>query len=255
MSVNPVVLLALAFAAAGPVESRPAAPPALQHLVPEEAAGASRTDPLTKYRTTVHSVLKEAFAPEVAARAIVYPSFSVEYAVGLRRGTGGWEIFGVHPTSHSVWTYTAIELMRQGHMGAMTMDGRDRTGEEMAELRKGLPADPADLPLSRCSVPLGVDAADAVAAAWRTMLEAVKPDPAGLPGADGTDFHFSMESGGRTLAGQTWSPREGSRPAKLAALAAAMQELCEKHDAAGSGRIRALAQEIAPAASGAAAKR
>jgi hypothetical protein len=244
-----MVLFAFALAVAGPVENRRATPPVLQHLVPEEAADSPRTDPLAKYRATVHSVLKEAFAPEVAARAIVYPSFSVEYAVGLRRGPGGWEIFALHPTTHSVWTYTALELMRQGRMGSMTMDGRDRTGEEMAELRKGLPANPADLPLSRCSVPLGADAADAVAAAWRTMLEEVKADPAGEPGLDGTDFHFSMESGGRTLAGRTWSPRSRSRPAKLTALAAAMQEICERHDATGSGRILALAREVAPAAS------
>ena len=38
MSPKPMVLLVLALAAATPADSRTAAPPALSHLVPEEAA-------------------------------------------------------------------------------------------------------------------------------------------------------------------------------------------------------------------------
>lgn len=261
MKPNRMLLLACAFAVASPVagadprrhradvgkaETRrlPVAP---QQLAPEEAGDRG---PLSKYEATVRLVLKEAFRPEVTARAIVYPSFSVEYAVGLRRVAAGWEIFGLHPTSHSVWSYTVLELMRQGRMGSMTMDGKDRTGEAMRDLQKGLPADPMDLPLSRCTLSVDGEVAAAVEAAWRTMLEDVRANPAAEAGADGTSYHFSMDSGARTLAGQIWSPQRGTRPAKLTGLAETMMEQCEKPTPGGGALILGLARGLAPGGAG-----
>jgi hypothetical protein len=82
------------------------------------------------------------------------------------------------------------------------------------------------------------------------MLEAVRPDEELMPGLDGTTYVFSMESDGRTLAGETWTPREGTLPAKLARLAATMLGYCQTKGAKSLREVRTLARELAAARSG-----
>jgi hypothetical protein len=124
---------------------------------------------------------------------------------------------------------------------------RDDTPAEIARLEEGLPADPVDLPLERCSASVDDRLAESLTGAWRLMLEAVRPDETLMPGLDGTTYIFSMESDGRALAGETWTPREGTRPARLARLAEAMREYCERP---ATGRLTEIS-ELAHSLSGA----
>lgn len=198
----------------------------------------------TNYEADVRRVLGDAFGPGVRLRAIVQPSFQVEYAVGLRQNGGRYEIFSLQP-SRSVWEYQQLAMYRAGQAGVSLVENlgdpdaeiRDGTADEIRRLQDGLPADPRDLPLSRCAVAVDGATAAALQAAWRRMLEEVRPGEALESGADGTSYKFSMELGGRALGGEAWSPRDRTRPAKLARLAEAMREHCETQQA---GRLREL---------------
>lgn len=224
-----------------------------------------QTGVLGAYEAQMKRVFREAFDARVRLLAIVQRSFDTEYAVGLRQDGARYEIFALRP-SRQVWAYQAIKLYRSGRAGVMILDDpkrdkgrkggrgaelidsgpelRDGTDDEVARLEKDLPADPADLPLARCAVPVDDAAAAGVTAAWRSMLEAVRPDEDLMPGIDGTSYLFSMEADGRALAGETWTPRPGTRPAKLASLAEAMREYCETRAAGHLEEIAKLAREL-----------
>lgn len=225
------------------VVATPAAPQ--QRLVPEE-----KTIPiLEKYEERVRQVLKEAFGPEVKLRAIVHPAFAPEFAVGVRQRGDRHYVFAIQP-SQSVWTYTWLEVMREGRAGVMSLDGRDQTPSEIQRLTAALPADPSDLPLSRCEAPVDVELAASIMSAWKNMLEEVRPGEEQPTGTDGVTYHFSMESDGRPLAGQIWSPDRDTRTARLAKMADTMRSYCQKPAPKHTRRITTLTQELARAERG-----
>ncbi|HYG29591.1 MAG TPA: hypothetical protein VD887_05180 [Allosphingosinicella sp.] len=226
-----IALIALALFAAVPAAAQ-------ERLDPEEEAGL-----LTDYEAHIRLVLADAFAPPVRLRAIVLHSFQTEYAVGLREGPGGYEIFSLRP-ARQIWTYTMIEMMRQGAVRASDLQGRDITASEIERQAEGLPADPADLPLARCSVAVDDALAGALLAAWRVMLLEVRPRRAPIDGLDGVTYRFSTESDGRMLSGQTWSPRENTRPARLARIAEVMRSHCERPNPAYVALMRRLADRL-----------
>ncbi len=219
----PRSLLALtlaAFAASGA--------PAQQRLVPPEPVDGV----LAEHQARLRTVLKDAYGPDILLRAIVQPSFQLEYAVALRRQGAGFEIVTLQPARH-IWAYSAIAILKSGHGGSFRTTGDDFTGElvdttaeSIADLEKDLPANPADLRVSRCAVPVDAAASAALIRAWRRMLLEVRPPKQPQGGTDGTTYSFSMEEGGRTLTGETWSPRRRTRPARFAAIAAAMFAYC-----------------------------
>ncbi|MET1111566.1 MAG: hypothetical protein ABWX67_08595 [Allosphingosinicella sp.] len=163
-----------------------------------------------------------------------------------------------------------IRLYQSGRAGVMIIDGadgddpdqlfgdpgsepRDATAETVAELEKGLPADPGDLPLTRCALAVDAPTATALTAAWRRMLGSVRQGDELLAGADGTSYTFSMAAEGRTLAGETWSPRPDTRPGRIARLAEAMREYCETREAGRLPEVARLARRLG--ATGSAAPR
>jgi hypothetical protein len=220
---------------------------AQQRLVPARQPN----DPISAaYEADVRRVLGEAFGPGVTLRAVVGPALGVEYAVGLRRVGDRHEIFALRP-SRSVWDYQQLAMYRSGQAGASTFnsiggddEGRDVTEDEIRRLQEGLPADPADLPLTRCAVAVDGDVAAALQAAWRRMLEEVRPGELLETGADGSSYLFSMGLGGRALSGFTWSPRDRTRPARLARLAEAMRVYCETREAARLRELTRLARQL-----------
>jgi hypothetical protein len=121
---------------------------------------------------------------------------------------------------------------------------RDVTGEKIAQMREGLPENPADLPVTRCAVPVDESVAATLMRGWRKMLADVGPD-SWEAGLDGTSYTFAMVEDGRTLEGETWTPRRGSRPARLAALAETMLEHCQAPEPARLARIETLARKLA----------
>jgi len=251
----PILILSAALLAGG-APARPGLTRASPRLAPEQAAPAE----LAGYAADLRRTFREAFGPDVILRAVVRPSFETEYAVGLRRQGTGYEIFALRP-ERQVWSYQMIKLYRSGRAGVMTFDGadsddpdklfgdpgskpRDATAEATAELEKGLPADPGDLPLARCALAVDNPTATALEGAWRHMLGAVRPGEELLAGLDGSSYTFSMEVAGRTLAGETWTPRRDTRPGRIARLAEAMREYCETREAGRLPEIVRLARRL-----------
>jgi hypothetical protein len=230
---------------------------ALAALLASSAAGQKRLVPaepedglLAEHRARVRTVLKDVYGPDIRLRAVVEPSFQVEYAVALRQEGSGYEIVTLRP-SRQIWTYAAIARLKSGHAGTFRTTGDDFSGdlvdttaESIADLREGLPENPADLPVSRCAAPVDADTAAGLLRAWHLMLLQVRPDKNSLGGADGTTYSFSMEEGGRTLSGETWSPRRRTRPARLAAIAEAMLGYCQTRDPSQLRRISELARKL-----------
>jgi hypothetical protein len=217
------------------------------HLVPEE----KNDGPLAAYEADLATVLREAFTPSVVARALVLPSFEPEYAVGLRKNADGYELFSVTPASTRISTYMMRDLIRQGHAGsfALNMDTgemKDRAAEEFEELGRGLPADPADLPLSQCAVKLDAAIAVELLGAWKTMLEEVRPVGGPQGGIDGVTYRFFLNRDGGALTGETWSPRKNSRPATLARIAETMRDYCRTQDRRLVPLMLTLARKLRP---------
>lgn len=203
------------------------------------------------YQADIKRAFREAFAPGVRLRAIVTPSFQLEYVVGLRQQDDRNEIFMLRPASRQIWDYATIARLRSGHGGVLTgnlldpnAELRDVTQDEIKRLEEGLPADPGDLPLTRCAVAIDPALATVLQAVWRRMLDEVRPGERLEGGADGTAYRFSMELDGRSRSGETWSPERGTRMARLVRIAEAMREYCETRQAARLQELSRLTRQL-----------
>jgi len=196
------------------------------------------------YQPMVDSVLKEAFAPDVRLRAIVEPSFSPEYVVGVREREGGYWLFMVRPDSQ-VWRYMVARMAQGGQIQAYKPDGSPDTGYE-ARVKAGLPERPEALKLERCEVRLKPALAAELVADWRAMLAKVRPGYRPDMGLDGETYLFSMEVDDRTLAGGAWSPEPDSEPGRLVAVVEAMRDACRSRRSGDMRKLADRAQALRP---------
>lgn len=195
----------------------PAAPGlASDHLVPEHAG-------LESYRATEQAVLKAAFDPSVRVRAVAEPSFSLEFAVGVREQTDGFKIFFLQP-SRQLWNYTTLQMMKDGRIRVYKPDGSPGTQEAIERQKARLPADPKMLPMSRCEASVSPALARELIEDWRLMLERVAPKDDNVTIMDGETIRFAMGDGGAT--GETQSPDAASQPGMLVAVVYAMRDYC-----------------------------
>jgi hypothetical protein len=165
----------------------------------------------------LRTVFREAWEPRVEARAFVYPAFAPEYAVGLRRGAHGHEIFLLEP-SLQISRYSSVERLRAGE-GASPSRTREQTLRDAEEMSRHLPPNVSDVPVARCSVAVDEETAAAVIRAWRRMLQQIEPNRDGVYMFDGVHYYFSMTISGRVVEGKTW---RGMPPE----LAEAMADYC-----------------------------
>jgi hypothetical protein len=205
----PIAALAATIAAAAGAQER---------LAPVRDASDAT---MAAYRTDLRRVLAGAYDRSVGLRAVVVPGFGAEYAVGLRQYEERYEIFSLQP-SRRIWVYRLIADGTGGSDAAL----RDATRREIRRIEANLPADPTHLPLSRCAIAVDREAAALLLAAWRRMLEEVRPGDRPLSGAEGSSYRFSMAGGRRPLDGAVSWPRPGTRTGRLARLADAMRDHC-----------------------------
>ena len=222
------------------------------HLTPEDSIlSGHHSMRLAKYDGLFTDVLADGYTRDVTLRAVVLPSFSLEYLVGLRdasaeQGTD-YRVFYLRLTI-SLWHY-ALQLWGDGsqfRFGASSTFEIDESknaepravtklrADEAAKPKPPLPANPKDIPLTRCEKPLDAAVAQRVSAAWKCVLRETRHPPAGsMPGLDGTGYHFSgyfREEGfmfDDFLAGQTWSPPRDSKPGRLVELADTLVRYCD----------------------------
>jgi hypothetical protein len=212
------------------------------HLTPERSILSDGSS--MRYEELIVDVLADGYARDVTLRAVVLPSFALEYLVGLREGESGFQVFYLRPTI-SLWHY-AVQRWGNEAMGFRVGGGTTfeidqskndiarRRADETTKPKPPLPADPKDIPLIRCEKPLDAAVARRVSAGWSGVLRETRHPPAGsMPGLDGTAYHFSgyFQVEGFMfrdfLAGQTWSPPRDSKPGRLAELAGTLVQYCD----------------------------
>ena len=238
-----VLLFVAAVLSVAPAYSQPQRP---DHLMPEDSLLSGGPSVVSsRYNELVVYVFSDGYSRDVTLRAVVLPSFSLEYLVGLRddkiAGGTGYRVFYLRPSIH-LWDYEILRLMQTGEMVQGSSNPKDDVAklqaDEIAKLKSRLPANPRDVPLTRCEKPLDATVAQRVSAAWSSILHETRYPPAGpmLRFTDGTTYHFSgyfREEGFRFLAGQTRWPEPDSKPGRLAELADTLVRYCDgKADAA-----------------------
>ena len=206
-----------------------------EYLEPEDANFAD-------YQSAVRAVLKDAFEPNVRARAIAEPSFFPEFAVGVKEDPGRYSVFYLEP-SEQVWQYTTIELMKKGQIVVQKPDGTSGTADEITRLEKSLPPKPTDVKVERCAMPIEPKMGVAIVDVWYEVLSRVKPQPP-TNGLDGEFTHFSMTVDGHELAGQTWSPPEHSEAGRMTAIVYAIRSACKAHDKRQLTKIYEIVAEL-----------
>lgn len=213
-----------------------------------------RSETMISYHADLRSVFTEAFDESVTLRALVLPSFSVEFVVGVRGRGDDHEIFVLTPTTQ-IWAFQSLAMVRSGEVAVFTFDEatednplagelQDGSQEEIARLEAELPDHPNQVPLTRCAIPISADAALTLAGAWRRMLDAVRSRDEMEVGLDGTTYSFSMGSGGRQLRGETWSPEPRTPAGRLARIAEAMRDYCLERREDALRSLLAAAREL-----------
>jgi hypothetical protein len=196
---------------------------AQDHLIPDTDAFADPDSHLLKCR----HVFAAAFEPEVTVRALVIPSFSKEYVVGIHVGDASAEAFVLEPSS-SIWDTELLEMYTKGEIGpALTSEGKeiplDRDQAYIA-LKKRTPEDYRAIKAVRRARPLPKGVADGIGTLWKAMLLGVRHSEK-EDGLDGITYRFSTWIRGRgNLSGHVWEPEPESKTGQLARLAEALAE-------------------------------
>ncbi len=193
--------LALLFAAAAlcatsamAQENAPRAPRVIQAPAPDRLTviRAPEIDFFAEHDAMLHQWFKEVYADDVRIRMVALPSFSSNYAIGLKGSDRGYRV--VYLIRHLLPPATA-----SGQPGVK---------------------------VERCEAEIDASRASRIIETWRRMLVDVIPHEDRRTGLDGTLYEFSMRGGNREFKGQTWSPDEGTRPARLAEIADTMTRYC-----------------------------
>lgn len=199
---------------------------AKEHLSPEQSQFTGIFMP--DYYGMVIDALSEAYDKDVIVRAMVLPSFSQEYALGVRKHSNEFRIFAVWPEK-KLWGYKTLALMNAGAYNAVK-DGKEvKDTEGIRRLEKKYPANYKDVPLERCSEEITPEIANTIAAVWESMLLGTRYKKGGARGFDGTTYHFSMKVDYEEIAGKVWSPKPDSKTGKLVTLTDAMLAFCKEN--------------------------
>jgi hypothetical protein len=202
-----IVLIAIAHCAS-----------AQDHLVPD-ADGLIVTP--RSYGQKAREVFAKAFEAGVTSRAIVFPSFEIEYAVGLRKTKKGVEAFVLRASS-SIWEVEFREMHEDGRMRVVDEDGKPvplDQDEEYQELKKRTPSDHRKIKVDQRARPIPADFAAQIDAIWHVMLRNARQHRHTGFDCDGITYHFSaLVPPGRRLSGHVYCPEEDSKTGRLVAL-------------------------------------
>jgi hypothetical protein len=187
-------------------------------LIPD--AGGLGVEPGT-YGQKAREVFARAFEAGVTSRAIVFPSFEVEYAVGLRKTKKGVEVFVLRAAS-SIWEVEYREMHEKGRLVVVDEDDKSvplDQNEEYQELKKRTPSDHRKIGVDQRARPIPADLAAHIDAVWHVMLRNARQHRHTGVDCDGVTYHFSaLAPNGQHLSGHVWSPDEDSKTGRLVAL-------------------------------------
>ena len=225
-----------------------------EHLEPEysQFARAGLPDSATSlrpYHEIIISVLDGAFDPDISARLIAMPSFTPEYALGIREVEGTYKVF--HLASRSqLWSYENLKTLR-GLADAGGFPGQDENlANAIAEYEALLPPDYHDVQTDYCEVEIPSGMASDLLEIWESVLLETRYGDQEPIGPDGTDYHFSIRASGVIMAGKTWSPDPLSKTGALVSITETMKNLCLTGDqnllAQLEPQIEAMQVELTP---------
>lgn len=225
-----------------------------EHLEPEYSQFARAGLPpsatsLRPYHEIVITVLDGAFDADVRARLIAMPSFTPEYAMGIRETEGNYKIF--HLVSESqLWSYENLKTLRE-IAEAGGFPGQDANlAEAIAEYETQLPDDYHDVETNYCEIEIPSRLAEDLLAIWEGILLETRYGDQEPVGPDGTDYHFSMLANGVVMAGKVWSPDPQSKTGAMVSITETMKNLCLTGDqnllAQLEPQVNAMQENFAP---------
>jgi hypothetical protein len=225
-----------------------------EHLEPEYSQFARAGLPpnatsLRPYHEIVITVLEGAFDADVRARLIAMPSYTPEYAVGIRETNDRHKIF--HLASQSqLWSYENLKTLR-AIAEAGGLPGQDTNiAEAIAEYEARLPGDYHDVETNYCEIDIASELAEDLLVVWERILLETRYGDQEPVGPDGTDYHFSMSASGVIMAGKVWSPNPQSKTGAMVSITETMKNLCLTADqnllAQLEPQVSAMREEFGP---------
>ncbi len=204
--------------------SFPNASPAQDHLEPDVDAFVEPSGYLLKVR----QIFEQAFDEEVTLRALVIHSRRIvegEFVVGALVRDGQAEAFVLEPSSH-IGMSLKLENCQKA-INSYKQDG-EKVPPELLDRLKDLEREAVDfskIKAIRRARPISLELAQQIKVVWEKMLLDVKHPEKPIDGMDGVTYYFSAWIKGRgELSGHVWSPRSGSKTARLKALAEAIRD-------------------------------
>jgi hypothetical protein len=165
---------------------------------------------------------------------VVLPSFAPEYAVYFVETTEGPPIVISRTLKRQLWS-SMMEQMAKAHPnGAITLDAITENSA-LDQLQTNVETKRAELSASTAAT---------IGAVCRDVILRVRYKKSQTAGMDGTTYHVGHWISGAFLAGQTWSPANGSLPAEFVRLGEKLRAYAE---AAPSDRSQAEAALLAQA--------
>ena len=218
---------------------------AADRLMPEPSVFAG-DDFTREYDAMVVSALADAYSADVKVRAVVFPSFRTEYAIGLKEKQSSYVAFCLRPELQ-LWGYETLKMMKAGSIKNITTGGpvdQERDKRDVAKLEASLPASFRDVPIIAGEIPLERDVALRLVDLWEAMLRQTRYDREVGIGFDGVTYHFSMRSGNQDLAGQVWSPAPESTTGLLVRIVETLRHLCDGRAQSIGVQLRVQADEL-----------
>lgn len=212
------------------------------HLIPENSVFSPTMDNQPGYLQIEMHVFAPAFDKDVLARVIVEPSFSEEFAVGVKESGGAYALFYYVAPQH-LWDYAVLQLMKKGEITSST-DRKSTTADEIKKLESSLPPDPTAIKLAECELPIDSGTAQSLLSSWRTLLLQTHYDSKATLGVDGDSYHFSMNADHQELAGKVWSPPDQSDIGRLVNIVYLIKKACPTRDRALIGGLKGQVSEL-----------
>jgi len=201
-----------------------------EHLEPEYSQFARAGLPqnatsLRPYHEIVIEVLQGAFDADVSARLIAMPSFTPEYALGIRGTEGAYKIFYLESKSQ-LWSYENLKTLQELTEAGGIPGQEANLAAAIAEYELLLPQDYHDVETDYCEIGIPSQMAENILDVWEYILAETRYGDREPVGRDGTDYHFSMRANGVIMAGKVWSPNPQSKTGAIVSITESMQNLC-----------------------------
>jgi hypothetical protein len=198
--MNKLALLLAAVLCAAPVMAQQQ-PNALRAPAVIRVSTSNHLDPvqpvpddrfLVAYENNLHKAFAEIYADSVRVSMIAQPSFTPEYSVGIVEAGDAYRVLYLREPTN-LWYHNRSK---------------------------------SPLTAERCEVGIDASLAKRLVESWRRMLLRVPSDAHIRMGLDGELYIFSMRTKKQQLSGQTWSPDEGTMPARLVDIGIALTRYC-----------------------------